>query len=223
VPGILQRCSTAAEAARSQAWPRACSFRSHGEPSPGFGDLLPHPRRRAHARRPARATARGSTGIGFLYRLGHGGDGWGWKYGLSWYSAEVDRDLGGDARHLGRLRIRPLLVGYGYSHRVGSTRVTAKLLGGYAFTSFVVRDSFVREYRAAHGVASVDTSSSNTLVLRPEVSMWRDLGDKIGWTVSAGYIVARPGVTVISALGRDRKSVRADMFTVKTGLVYSVY
>ena len=33
---------------------------------------------------------RGSTGLGFFYRLGRGKEGWGFKSGLTWYSAELD-------------------------------------------------------------------------------------------------------------------------------------
>ena len=96
-------------------------------------------------------------------------------------------------------------------------------MGGYAFTTFVVRDTFDDSYRLSRGVASIDTSSSNVFVLRPEASVWYDVTDKIGFNVGAGYMIARPEVTVISSLGHDRRRVRADMLTIKAGLVYSVF
>jgi hypothetical protein len=167
---------------------------------------------------------RGATGLGFFYRLGRGEEGWGWKYGLNWYSAELERQLGQESRDFGHLRIRPLLGGYGYTHIVGRTNVTASLMGGYAFTSFGRRDTFDVAYRAAHDVVgTIDSSSSNTFVLRPETAIWYDVSKKVGLNVTAGYIIARPEITVTSSLGEDRQRVRADMFTIRAGLVYSIF
>ena len=47
------------------------------------------------------AEAHGTPGIGFLYRIGHGKQGWGWKYGLNWYSTEIDRPLAGQTEEFG--------------------------------------------------------------------------------------------------------------------------
>jgi hypothetical protein len=167
--------------------------------------------------------ARGGTGIGFLYRWGHGRQGWGWKYGINWYSAELGRPLGDAQPEFGKLQVRPFLAGYGYTHLIGRTKVSANLMAGYAFTSFRLHDSFDQAYRDFRGVDSIDTSSSNAFVVRPEVSLWYDVNEKIGFNLGAGYVIARPEITVISSLGRDRQRVHADMFSIKAGLVYSIY
>ena len=167
--------------------------------------------------------AHGHNGVGLLWRLGHGREGWGWKYGINWFSAEIDRSLGGESQEFGKLRIRPILGGYGYTHVMGNKKVSANLTGGYAFTSFSMHDSFDQAYRLTHSLGSIDTSSANTFVLKPEVSTWIDLSEKIGLNISASYMVARPQVTVISSLGRDRQRIHADMFSIKAGLVYSVF
>ena len=104
------------------------------------------------------------------------------------------------------------------------TDVSMNVLGGYAFTSFKRRDTFDVAYRAAHDVVGpIDSSSSNTFVLRPEVSIWRDLNKKLGLNVSLAYTVARPEITVTSSLGEESRRVRADMFTIRAGLVYSIF
>jgi hypothetical protein len=167
--------------------------------------------------------ARGAKSLGFFFRFGHGREGFGWKYGLNWYSAELDRQVGGGYREFGRIRIRPLLGGYGYTHLMGKTNISAGVMGGYAFTSFSRRDSFDLAYVASHGVVVTKTSSSNAFVLRPEVSVWHDLNKKVGLNITGGYIFARPEVTVTSSLGQDRQRVRADMFTLRMGLVYSIF
>ena len=156
--------------------------------------------------------------------MGHGREGWGWKYGLNWYSAELERQLEGASQDFGHLRIRPLLGGYGYTHIAGRTFVSTSLMGGYAFTSFRRRSSYDAVLRANRDVVGeIDSSSSNTFVLRPEASLWYDINKKLGLNVNGGYIIARPEVTVTSSLGQDRQRIRADMFTLRAGLVYSIF
>jgi hypothetical protein len=41
--------------------------------------------------------------------------------------------------------------------------------------------------------------------------------------VNAGYMVARPHVTISSTLGTDRRRARADQFMLNVGMVYSVF
>ena len=58
---------------------------------------------------------------------------------------------------------------------------------------------------------------------KPEVCFWYDVNKKVGLNVTAGYIVARPNVTVSSTAGDDRRRVRADVFVVTVGAVYSIF
>jgi hypothetical protein len=51
-------------------------------------------------------------------------------------------------------------------------------------------------YRNLLGARAVDTDCGWPLVLRPELSMWYDVNDKVGLHVSTGYMIARPHVTV---------------------------
>ena len=173
------------------------------------------------------ATHDGATGhpnVGVLWRFGHGRDGWGWEYGLSWYSAELEQPIADIApTGFGELHVRPILGGYGYSRRAGRHSVSAKLLGGYAFNSFELHPSFDDTYRQRLGATSVTTDASNGFVLKPELSAWVDLGRKIGLRASAAYMVSRPGVTVTSSLGRDHRHINADVLMLKIGAVYSIF
>ena len=71
--------------------------------------------------------------------------------------------------------------------------------------------------------AAIDAEVSNTFAARPEASVWIDLGPKVGLNIAAGYMFARPEVTVTSSLGRDTRQINADMFQVRIGAVYSVF
>jgi hypothetical protein len=158
-----------------------------------------------------------------LWRFGHGRDGWGWEYGFSWYSADLQEHVGPRESEFGELHVRPFLGGYGYSRRIGRTAVTGRVLAGYAFTSFELHPAFDDAYRNTLGAQTVTTDTSNTFVVKPEVSAWVDVSRKIGLNVSLGYLVARPEVTVSSSLGRDTRDVRADMVMFRVGAVYSLF
>jgi len=166
----------------------------------------------------------GHINPGFVFRIGHGGDGWGFDYGLGWYSADLQRTLGTQSTEFGELRVRPVVVGYGYSKRFRyHSRVSAKLLGGYSFNSFKLHPDFGAAYKRVNDASLLGIDVSNTFVLRPEVSTWFDITRKIGINVSAGYTVARPEATLRTSAGNETRRIRADMFTVRFGAVYSIF
>lgn len=175
------------------------------------------------AKRGQNPSARGDSGIGLLWRLGHSRTGWGWRWGLNWYAADIDRAIGGTNTELGRLRIRPFMGGYGYTHVVGRTAVTAGVLGGYALTSFELTPLADDAYRQRLGAQSVSAEAANAFVVKPDVAIWIDVSRKIGIHINTGYMIARPSVTINSTLGDDTTRVRADMFMFKVGAVYSVF
>jgi hypothetical protein len=161
--------------------------------------------------------------IGPLVRFGESRDGWGVRFGFNWYAADLDETVGGDVREFGRLRVRPIMAGYGYTRVFGLVAASANVLAGYAFTSFSMRPPFENAYRDAQGVDRVTSKVANAVVLKPEVSAWIDASEKIGLNVSFGYLVARPDITVTSSAGSDRHPVRADVLMLKVGVVYSVF
>ena len=168
--------------------------------------------------------AQAELGPGLLWRFGHGRDGWGFHWGLNWYAVNLDRSIGGLTTELGELHVRPFMAGYGYTY--AATRrlnITADVLGGYAIGSIGLTSAAVAAYQNRIGAGSVDASASNTLVLKPEIGVWYDLNRTFGLNVNAGYMIARPEVVVTSSSGTDRRTARADQFSLKVGLVYSIF
>jgi hypothetical protein len=172
---------------------------------------------------PGGPDAHGSEGIGLLWRFGHGKEGFGFHWGLNWYETHIDRSVAGREVELGELHVKPVMAGYGYTQNIGHYSITAVMLGGLAYSSVSLTPAANDAYRDLLGARSVDVDSGWPLVLRPEVSMWYDINQKIGLHVSTGYMIARPQVTVTSTLGEDKRSVRADMLGVKVGLAYSIF
>ena len=168
--------------------------------------------------------AHGKFGPGLLWRFGHGRQGWGFHWGLKWYAVDIDRPIGGVMTGLGELRLRPFMAGYGYTH--GITRrlaITGDVLGGYAFGSIELAPTAIDAYQRRMGAQTISASASNTFVLRPEVGVWYDMNKKVGLNLSAGYMIARPDVIVETTAGSDKRTARADQFSLRVGAVYSIF
>lgn len=188
----------------------------------------------------------GAVNPAFLWRYGHGRDGFGWQFGLGWYSAELTQPVGQVPTAFGELQVRPILAGYGYTlrlprparprpdaadtpggHDESAPRrriaITARLLGGYALTKFTLTPTFDEAYRQAFSANAVSTHMSNALVVRPELSAWFDISRKIGLFVGGSYTVARPYVTLTTPTGSDERRLNADVVTLTIGTVYSVF
>jgi hypothetical protein len=164
-----------------------------------------------------------SKGPGLTWRWGHAHTGFGWHWGLNWFTTEVDRAVGDSDVELGELRVRPFMAGYGYTRVFGRTSVTADVLAGYAFTSMSVTREAGDAYRDRLGARSLTVDTTNTATAMPEAGVWFDLSRKVGINFNAGYVVARPRLTVRSTLGEDSRKIRADMFLLKIAAVYSIF
>jgi hypothetical protein len=167
--------------------------------------------------------AHGSRGIGFAWRFGHGGTGWGWATGLGWFSADINRSVAGRSIELGEVHVRPLMAGYGYTYSFGRTSVSAELVGGYAFVSFSQAAAASDAYRDGLGARSLTLRTSNTFVVRPQTSVWVNMSKRVGVNLTAGYVVARPHLQIRSSLGEESLRLRTDMMVVSAGLVYKIF
>ena len=161
-------------------------------------------------------------GPGLLWRIGEPKSGWGFHWGLNWYAVKIERPVGAAVTTLGKLHVRPVMAGYGYTYLIHHYAITAAVLGGYAIGSITLDPPAVDAYRATPGVTTASASASNTLVVKPEIGVWFDVSRKVGFNVNAGYMMARPDVTVVTNAGVDFRTARADRFILKAGLVYSI-
>jgi len=167
--------------------------------------------------------AEGQLGPGLLWRFGKGKPGWGFHWGLNWYAVKIQRPIGGTAVELGELHVRPVMAGWGYTKIIHGYSVTADVLGGYAIGSMDISDPANAAYQRVLGVPPVEAHAGNTFVLKPEVGIWYDFTRRVFLNVNAGYMVARPEIKIITAVGPDARTARADQFILKVGLVYSLF
>ncbi|MEO8259967.1 MAG: hypothetical protein ABI868_21660 [Acidobacteriota bacterium] len=168
-------------------------------------------------------TAGSSASVGFEWRLGHQKQAWGWQTTLfNWFGSDVEQQTtAGRPTELGELRIRPMMVGYGYTMIRGRAAITADMVAGVAFNSLHVNGATAAEYLRLGG-ANISAEATNTFAAKPEVQVWYDLNRRIGLKINGGYLITRPTVTINSTLGTDKWKVKADSFLLTFGVVYSI-
>lgn len=162
-------------------------------------------------------------GPAFLVRFGPRGEGWGFRYGLNWYSTGLRPSGDRETVPFGRLRVRPLLVGYGYAVRRGATRLSFNLKAGYAINSFRPPRASTAAGSPTGAARPIRADASNAVVVKPEVDAWIDLSRKLGLNIGAGYLRARPTIALSTDGALERQRVRADMFLLHVGMAYSIF
>jgi hypothetical protein len=165
----------------------------------------------------------GAILTGLQWRFGHDKGGWGWQYSLNWFETGVNQPIADHRADIGRLHVRPLMGGYGYTWSRGRAAISSSLVAGYAFASFKLDPAAADDYRARLGARNVTTEAGNTLAINPEVHAWYDFSKRVGLKVSTGFIVARPSITMKSSLGEDVRHINADTFLLKLGVVYKIF
>jgi hypothetical protein len=169
------------------------------------------------------SAAAASSAVGFELRIDHETDGWGWAYSFfGWFDTDIQQPPAVSSSDLGRLRVRPLMLGYGYTKIRGRAAITADVVGGYSLNSFYLDSSTIADYQRRRA-SDIHGEATNTFVVKPELAVWYDLNRRIGLRVNGGYLLARPSVTIVSTLGRDARSIRADTFLITIGAVYSIF
>ena len=166
--------------------------------------------------------AQADNSVGIKLRIRHGETGWGWHYGLGWYSTNLDREIDGRTVRFGEMKVRPLFGGYGYTRRFSPRLlVTADVLGGLASSSIELTSEAQAALQERTGGVRVATQWMP--VLKPEISAWYDLSRRFGISVDFGYVLARPRVTIETPSRFEAGNIRADAFTIGTGLVYRIF
>ena len=177
----------------------------------------------ATVRDPSEARAHGTHDIGLMWRFGHGSNGWGWQWGLNWFSLDLGQRAGLDIIDIGELRVKPVTIGYGYTYAIRGISVEGNLLGGYALTSLHLASTGADGLSAMTGTRVTAAAVDNTLVARPELIVWFDLTRRVGIAMNAGYMFARPVLTLTTPEGSQTRRVNADLFSIKLGFVYRLF
>src|SRR5688500_11111471 len=132
-----------------------------------------------------------SFGVGVLIRL-RPRAGWGPTVGLGWYSAELFDEAEGERRLIGHVRVRPIMVGYGYTHARDRVALYGGTLAGYSPNS--ARISRAIAAQAETGGPAYVLNASDALILKPIASVTFSIRPRIGVIGSAAVSISDPKI-----------------------------
>jgi hypothetical protein len=149
----------------------------------------------------------------------HGG--WSPSFGLSWSTSELRAPVNGVSTVIGNIRIRPVMLGVGYSIIRGRVMTNVSLTAGYTFNK-------ARITLAMPEGTAVDLRFRDAWVARPNVGFTVRLASRLALTGSLSYVHTRPtvtlavlqnGVPVFTSSG----TIHSDYMSYRVGLGYSIF
>jgi hypothetical protein len=173
--------------------------------------------------RPSSNDADSSQGIVIMYRWHSFHSGWGPTFGLDWHSTVFHQPVGDVVDvPMGSLRMRALLAGFGYRHRMHRFTAAANASAGYSF-NHLTDDSGMGPAFARTGVSLIDVHVNDSAIVKPEVAIWYDLFKHVGVGVSAAYLFNRPDEVIRTTAGSATRQLNANTFALAAGLTFGVW
>jgi hypothetical protein len=147
--------------------------------------------------------------------------GWGPSFGLNWFRGDIDIPIDGVRTTIGEVRVRPIMLGIGYTLDGGRARTTISLVGGYAFADAKVTAALPEGTTAT-------ISIENSWVVLPNIGVTVALTRRLALVGSIGYIYTNPTISInVMRLGRTTGSAsgvyRADYFNLAVGTAVSIF
>ena len=137
--------------------------------------------------------------------------------GLGWYEGDVTLSrISGDVE-VGRLRVRPLMAGVGYTWVTGRVATGVSINAGISFNSIRLDD----RYRAFFGAGSdVRADASNSFAARPQVRIEYAVARKVGVYSSLGYFFTEFDNVIETPAGRFENEWDASSFNIFVGVMF---
>ena len=172
---------------------------------------------------PSSEDADSSRGIVVMYRWHTFHSGWGPTFGLDWHRTVFHQPVGDVADvPMGSLRMRALLAGFGYRHRIHRFTGLANVSAGYSF-NHLTDDSGLGPAFARTGVSLIDVHVNDSAIVKPEVAVWYDLFKHVGIGVSAAYLFNKPDEVIRTTAGTGTRQLNANTFALAAGLTFGVW
>jgi len=156
-----------------------------------------------------------NPGISIVYRLAlHPGVKRGWtlepKGTVDWFKTDVKTDVGPVDIHLGKLRSIPVLVGAGPSYRHGRTKIGVAILAGPSFNQFT------------GDKGSNPITVKNSVMVRPETSLWYDVSSRLGLHAGVSYVYNRPSAETTSGGSTTSAKWKTDHVNFSVGFAVGI-
>ena len=136
--------------------------------------------------------------------------------GFGWYQGDLT--LSGVSRdaEVGRLRVRPLMAGVGYTWVKDKLATGVSVNAGISFNSIRVND----QYRTIFGPGTeVRVDASNSFAVRPQLRVEYAVARKLGVFSSAGYFFTKFDNVIETPVGRFENEWDASSFNLFAGVM----
>jgi Outer membrane protein beta-barrel domain len=156
-----------------------------------------------------------NTALGFGVNVGLAPKpGLGATLGLGWYQTDLTLSgVSGDTE-IGRLRVRPLMAGVGYTWVKDRVATNVSINAGISFNSIRLND----EYRAFFGPGTeVSVDASNSFAVRPQLRVEYAVARKVGVYSSVGYFFTKFDNVIETPIGRFENEWDASSFNIFVG------
>ena len=157
------------------------------------------------------------TGFGINFGLTPA-PGLGPTIGFGWYEGDLTLSgVSGDAE-VGRLRVRPLMGGIGYTWVKGRVATGVSINAGISFNSIQLND----QYRTLFGPGTeVRVDASNSFAARPQFRIEYAVARKVGIYSTVGYFFTKFNNVIDTPVGRFENEWDASSFNIFVGaMVY---
>jgi hypothetical protein len=142
--------------------------------------------------------------------------GFGPTLGFGWYQQDLTLSGVSGDREIGRLRVRPLMAGVGYTWMKDRVAVGVSVNAGISYNSIRLND----EYRTFFGPGTeVRIDASNSFAVRPQLRVEYEVARKVGVNASAGYFFTEFDNVIETPLGRFENEWDASSFNLFVGVM----
>ena len=142
--------------------------------------------------------------------------GFGPTLGLGWYQQDLTLSAASGNREVGRLRVRPLMAGVGYTWMKDRVAVGGSVNAGISFNSIRLND----EYRTFFGPGTaVRVDASDSFAVRPQLRVEYAVARRVGIFTSAGYFFTEFDNVIETPLGRFENEWDASSFNLFVGVM----
>ena len=148
--------------------------------------------------------------------------GFGVAFAFNWFESEIDETFASTDVPFGRLALRPVMAGIGYTAVRGRASVSPSIVVGPALATIGIDDRLQDRF-VVTGNGFERHVGRVTVATRAGVSATYALAPRLGLTGSAGYLWSRPSFTLATPAGFVRKVVRADSLVLDGGIVVSLF
>ena len=147
--------------------------------------------------------------------------GWGPSFGLNWYKGDIAAVVNGVQTTIGEVKVRPVMLGVGYTVGGNRVRTSISLVGGYAFSDATLTTTLPEGTAASIRI-------DDSWVVRPNVGVTIAVTKRLAIAGSIGYVYTNPTITISvtrpgGAADSASGSYRADYVSATIGTAVSIF